>query len=33
MPSTYYTEDHEWITIDGDIATIGITNHAQEQLC
>jgi glycine cleavage system H protein len=27
-----YTEEHEWISIDGDIATVGITNHAQEQL-
>jgi glycine cleavage system H protein len=27
-----YSKDHEWITVDGDIATIGITNHAQEQL-
>lgn len=30
--STYYTEDHEWITVDGDTATIGITKHAAEQL-
>ena len=30
--SKHYTKDHEWISIDGDIATIGITNHAQEQL-
>jgi glycine cleavage system H protein len=27
-----YTKEHEWITVDGDVATIGITNHAQEQL-
>jgi glycine cleavage system H protein len=27
-----YTKDHEWIALDGDTATIGITNHAQEQL-
>ena len=27
-----YTEDHEWISVDGDIATVGITEHAQEQL-
>src|SRR5438046_5291624 len=27
-----YTKDHEWITVDGDMATIGITDHAQEQL-
>ena len=30
--SKHYTKEHEWITVDGDIATIGITNHAQEQL-
>ena len=27
-----YTEDHEWVRVDGDIATVGITTHAQEQL-
>ena len=27
-----YTKDHEWILLEGDIATVGITNHAQEQL-
>ena len=27
-----YTKDHEWITVEGDIATVGITNYAQEQL-
>ncbi|MBO6825432.1 MAG: glycine cleavage system protein GcvH [Sneathiella sp.] len=27
-----YTEDHEWISLDGDIATVGISNYAQEQL-
>ena len=27
-----YSKDHEWVIVDGDIATIGITNHAQEQL-
>ncbi len=27
-----YTEDHEWVSIEGDVATFGITNHAQEQL-
>jgi glycine cleavage system H protein len=32
MSETRYTEDHEWIALDGDTATIGITNHAQEQL-
>ena len=30
--TTYYSEDHEWITVDGDIATIGITKNAAEQL-
>lgn len=27
-----YTKDHEWCRIDGDVATIGITWHAQDQL-
>ena len=27
-----YTPDHEWIQIDGDIATVGITHHAQDAL-
>ena len=27
-----YSEEHEWITVDGDIATCGISNFAQEQL-
>lgn len=27
-----YTKDHEWVFIDGDTATIGISDHAQEQL-
>ena len=30
--SIKYTEDHEWVSVDGDVATIGITDHAQEQL-
>jgi len=30
--SIYYTEDHEWIKIDGDEATIGITHYAQKAL-
>ncbi|MGE0006160.1 MAG: glycine cleavage system protein GcvH [Parvibaculaceae bacterium] len=30
--SRHYTKEHEWISVDGDIATVGITNHAQEQL-
>ena len=28
----YFTEDHEWIDVDGDVATIGITDYAQGQL-
>ena len=32
MSEKKYTEDHEWVQIDGDIATVGITNHAQESL-
>ena len=31
MP-TYYTEDHEWIAVEGDVGTVGITRHAAEQL-
>ena len=27
-----YTEDHEWVKVEGDIATIGITDHAQSEL-
>lgn len=27
-----YTKDHEWILVDGNIATIGITDHAQSEL-
>lgn len=32
MSAVYYTEDHEWIRVEGEIAVVGITNHAQEQL-
>ena len=28
----YFTEDHEWIDVDGDTATVGITDYAQSQL-
>lgn len=28
----YFTEEHEWIDVEGDSATIGITDYAQEQL-
>jgi glycine cleavage system H protein len=31
MP-VYFTKDHEWISVDGDTATVGISNHAQEAL-
>ena len=27
-----FTEEHEWLKIDGDVATVGITTHAAEQL-
>ena len=27
-----YTKDHEWISLDGDVATIGITDFAQREL-
>ena len=27
-----YSEDHEWIKVEGDIATVGITQHAQDAL-
>ena len=30
--SIKYTPDHEWIQIDGDVATVGITHHAQDAL-
>jgi glycine cleavage system H protein len=30
--TTYFTKEHEWIQVDGDIATVGITDHAQEAL-
>ena len=32
MTKTYYSEEHEWITIDGETGTVGITDFAQEQL-
>jgi len=32
MAKTYFTEDHEWIRVEGGVATVGITNYAQEQL-
>ena len=30
--ATRYTKDHEWIRLDGDVATVGITEHAQNAL-
>ena len=30
--ATKFTEDHEWVRMDGDVAVIGITGHAAEQL-
>ena len=32
MANILFTEDHEWISIEGGVATVGITIHAQEQL-
>ena len=30
--SLHFTKDHEWVRAEGDTATVGISNHAQEQL-
>ena len=30
--SIKYTPDHEWLSIEGDVATVGITHHAQDAL-
>jgi glycine cleavage system H protein len=30
--SLYFTKEHEWVRVEGDTATIGISDHAQEQL-
>ena len=33
LPATlHYTKDHEWIRIEGDVAYVGITDHAQKEL-
>jgi glycine cleavage system H protein len=32
MADVKYTNEHEWIRIEGDVGTVGITNYAQEQL-
>jgi len=30
--TTYYTKDHEWIRVEGPTGTVGVSEHAQEQL-
>jgi glycine cleavage system H protein len=30
--SLYFTKDHEWVRVEGDVATVGISDHAQEAL-
>ncbi|GHH11482.1 glycine cleavage system protein GcvH [Sphingomonas sp. AAP5] len=30
--SRYFTEDHEWVDVDGDVGTVGISEYAQSQL-
>jgi glycine cleavage system H protein len=32
MPDVRYTKEHEWVRLDGDLATLGISDYAQEQL-
>jgi glycine cleavage system H protein len=32
MSKTYFTSEHEWIKVDGDVGTVGITDHAQSAL-
>lgn len=32
MSDVKYTEEHEWISVEGDVATVGISDFAQEQL-
>jgi glycine cleavage system H protein len=32
MSTVYYTQDHEWIAVENGVGTVGITQHAQEQL-
>ena len=32
MSEKKYTKEHEWVEVEGDTATVGITNHAQERL-
>ena len=30
--TVYFTREHEWVRVEGDTATVGISNHAQEAL-
>jgi glycine cleavage system H protein len=32
MSDIRYTKDHEWVRVDGQVATVGISEHAQQQL-
>ncbi len=32
MSDAKYSEEHEWISVDGDVGTVGITDYAQEQM-
>ena len=32
MSTTYYTVEHEWVRVDGDTGTVGISDYAQKQL-
>ena len=32
MSDLRYTDDHEWIRLQGEVATVGVSNYAQEQL-
>jgi glycine cleavage system H protein len=32
MSDVKFSEEHEWVLVDGDVATVGVTNFAQEQL-
>jgi glycine cleavage system H protein len=32
LMTTYYTKEHEWVHVEGDVGTVGISQHAQGQL-
>lgn len=32
MSKTYFTQDHEWLSVEGQVVTVGVTHYAQEQL-